>query len=286
MRVNANKGIRNLAAMAALVLMAGCSTLQPPDPNGPRSTAPPYPIVLLDDSAQQEDALLAWRQVAQRYSVASSSEIALNPLTATVRALPANLATPILLPKVGIGATQTEEETRESLRRFIDEWRLLIGAEPNQLSLVERVDESANVKVARYEQRPFRYPLRGGYGQLLIRFNNSRQVLELSSNCLRNTDRLQTAIANLSAQVTPEDAVSHIRGKSFNLPTSSGQQQTFTLSANEVAQVGELVIFALPSQTQRDVMELHLAWEIHTPNSSVKKVYLDAVSDEVIAALP
>jgi hypothetical protein len=284
MRVNANTRIRKWLAIALLLLMTGCSTLQPPDPNGPRSNVPPYPVVILDDSAQRDDALLAWRQLAQRYSVATSSEVVLNPLTATVSALPTNLATPILLPKVGLGTTQTEEETRESLRRFIDEWRSLIGAEPNQLSLVERVDESANIKVARYEQRPFRYALRGGYGQLLIRFNNNRQVIELSSNCLRNTDRWQTTIASLSAKVNPEDAVNHIRGKSFNLPTLSGQPQTFTISANEVAQVGELVIYALPSSTQRDVLELHLAWEIHTPNSTVKKVYLDAVSDEVIAA--
>ena len=284
MRVKANKRIRTLAALAILTLVAGCSTLQPPDANGPRATLPPYPIVILDDSAQQEDALLAWRQLGQRYSIGNSTEIALNPLTATVRTLPTNLATPILLPKVGLGATQTEEETRESLRRFIDEWRSLIGAEPNQLSLVERVDESANVKVARYEQRPFRYALRGGYGQLLIRFNSSRQLIELSSNCLRNTDRLQSTIANLSAKVTAEDAISHIRGKSFSLPTPSGQPQTFTLSANEVAETRQIVIYALPSRTQRDVLELRLAWEIDTPNASVKKVYLDAVSDEIIAA--
>ena len=229
MRVKANKWIRTLSALTILVLAVGCSTLQPPDANGPRSTLPPYPVVILDDPAQQDGVLLAWRQLAQRYSIGNSSEIALNPLTATVQTLPTNLATPVLLPKVGVGATQTEEETRESLRRFIDEWRSLIGAEPNQLSLVERVDESANVKVARYEQKPFRYALRGGYGQLLIRFNNSRQVIELSSNCLRNTDRLQSTIANLSAKVTAEDAISHIRGKSFSLPTPSGQQQTFTL---------------------------------------------------------
>ena len=284
MRVKTNYRIRIASTLAILVFVAGCSTLQPPDANGPRSTLPPYPVVLLEEPAKQEDALLAWRQLAQRYSIANSTEIALNPLTATVSALPSNLTTPILLPRVGTGTTQTEEETRESLRRFIDEWRSLIGAEPNQLSLVERVDESANVKVARYEQRPFRYALRGGYGQLLIRFNSNRQVIELSSNCLRNTDRLQNLVANLAPKVTAEDAVSHIRGKSFNLATPTGQQQTFTLGANEVAETRELVIYALPSRTQRDVLELRLAWEIDTPNATVKKVYLDAVSDEVIAA--
>jgi hypothetical protein len=284
MRYKATNRIALATALLILLFVFGCSTLQPPDPNGPRSNAPPYPVVVLDETTKQEDALLAWRQLAQRYLVSSAAEIVLDPLTGTVKALPANLSGPVLLPKVGVGVTQTEEEIRESLRRFITEWRSLIGAEPNELSLVERIDESPNVKVARYEQRPFRYALRGGYGKLLIRFNSSRQVIELSSNCLRNTDRLQSAMANLTPKISAEDAVSHIRGKSFNLPIASGQQQIFSLGANEVAEATELVIYAIPSRSQPNVLELRLAWEIATPDAAVKKVYLDAVSDEVIAA--
>jgi hypothetical protein len=68
------------------------------------------------------------------------------------------------------------------------------------------------------------------------------------------------------------------------VPNTSGQQQTFTFTANEAAEAKELVIYALPSRSQSDVLELRLAWEIDTPNASVKKVYLDAVNDEVIAA--
>jgi hypothetical protein len=267
-----------------LLAVAGCSALQPPDPNGPRSTLPPYPVALVDETTQRDEALLSWKQLAQRYALSNAPDIVLDPYTATVKGLPSNLSGPILLPKVGAGTTQTEEETRESLRRFIDQWRALIGADPKQLSLVERVDESPNMKIARYEQRPFRYALRGGYGKLLIRFNNNRQVIELSSNCLRNTDRLQAAITALSPKVSAEDAVLHIRGKSFTINNTSRQQQMFTLSANEAAEAKELVIYALPSRSQPGVLELRLAWEIDTPNATVKKVYLDAVNDEVIAA--
>jgi hypothetical protein len=268
--------------VATLIATGACSTLQPPDPNGPRSNAPPYPVLLLDEGTRQEEALLAWRQLAQRYGVSNQAEISLNPLTATINALPGN-ATPIVLPKVGTGSTQTEEENRESLRRFIDEWRSVIGAEPNELSLVERADESANVKRAHYEQRPFRYALRGGYGDLIIRFNNNRQILELSSNCIRNTERLQTTLSNLKPNVTAEEAVSHVRGKTFIISTVRGQQ-SFTLSANEPAEAKQLVIYALPSKVKTNLLELRLAWEIETPNATVKRVYLDAVSDEVIAA--
>jgi hypothetical protein len=260
---------------------AACSTLQPPDPNGPRSNAPPYPVVALEETNNQEDARLAWRQLAQRYALSTASDVVLDPLTATVKALPEDHSTPIFLPKVG-AETQTEEEIRESLRRFIDEWRSLIGADPTQLSLVEHRDESANVQLARYEQRPFRYALRGDYGKLGIRFNkNNRQVIELSSTCLRNTDRLQAAISNLTPTITPEDAVKQITSKPLSVTDTTGQQRTFSLGANEVAEAKQLVIYALPSRTQPQ-LELHLAWEIDTPNSVVKRIYLDALSGEVI----
>jgi hypothetical protein len=270
--------------LAILVSASACSTLQPPDPNGPRSNAPPYPVVNLEETNNLESAQLAWRQLAQRYAIATTSDIVLDPLTATVKALPADHSTPIVLPKVGANATQTEEEIRESLRRFIDEWRSLIGADPAQLSLVEHRDESANVQLARYEQRPFRYALRGDYGKLVIRFNkDSRQVIELRSSCLRNTDRLQAAISNLTPKFTPEDAVSHIKGKTLSVTSTTGQQQTFSLGTNEPADAKQLVIYPMPSRTQPSVLELHLAWEIETPNNVVKKIYLDSISDEVIA---
>ena len=281
---NAHKLVRLCLILTGLLCANACSTLQPPDPNGPRPNTPPYPLVPLEETNSLEDARLAWRQLAQRYALPTTSDVVLDPVTATVKALPADHSTPIFLPKVGAGETQTEEEIRESLRRFIDEWRSLIGADPAQLSLVEHRDESANVQIARYEQRPFRYALRGNYGTLLIRFNkNNRQVIELSSSCLRNTDKLQATLSNLTPKVSPEDAVSHIKGKSLSVTGPSGQQ-TFSIGANDATEPTQLVIYAMPSRSNPNMLELHLAWEIDTPNSAVKKVYLDAMSDEVIAA--
>jgi hypothetical protein len=230
----------------------------------------------------QEEALIAWRQIAPRYG-SDQVTVSLDPFTATIKALPTNLKNPILLPKVGAEATQTEEETRESLRRFIDEWRPLIGAEPAHLSLIERIDEPSGVKVARYEQRPFRYPLRGGFGRLLIRFTSNRELVELSSTCLRNADRLQTALSTITPKLSAEEAVAHIRGKTVNLTDLNGRAQSFTLSATESAEAKQLVVYALPS-SDRSTLELHIAWEIETPNAPAKRIYLDAVSDLIIAA--
>jgi hypothetical protein len=189
----------------------------------------------------------------------------------------------VFLPKVGAGPNFTEEELREALRRFIVDWRVLIGADPVQLSLVERTDEKNGDKLARYEQRPFRYPLRGGFGNLVIRFASNLRVLDLSSNCLPNAERLQTSLASISPKVTAEDALNHIKSGSITLTDAAGKQQTFTLEANTSVTVRQLVVYALPNQN--NALELHLAWEIDTPNSSFKTVYLDAVDDRVIAGV-
>lgn len=266
-----------------IALATGCSTLQPPDPNGPGTSEPQYPLAASAEADARDDALLAWRQLAQRYSISTRADITLDPLTATVSGLPTNLSAPIVLPKVGAGSTQTEEEIRESLRRFINEWRTLIGADPNELSLVERVDESANVKIARYEQRPFRYPLRGDYGTLIIRFDNNRQLISISSSCLRDTEQLENVIADLTPSVSAEDVADLLRGKSLTVPNNHGEMQTLSLPANQTSQAKQLVIYALPSRTRRDVLHLRLAWEVETPGAPVKLVYLDAISSEVIA---
>ncbi|HSK64636.1 MAG TPA: hypothetical protein VK893_12375, partial [Pyrinomonadaceae bacterium] len=178
----------------SIVLATGaCAALQPIDANGPRANAPVYPIDLADPAARLEETSVAWYQISQRYGTAGKTEASLNPYTGTLQSLPANTAA-IVLPKVGTEPEQTEEQTRESLRRFIVEWRQLLGAEPEQLSLVERTDEASGVKLARYEQRPFRYPLRGEFGQLVIRFRPDRQVVSLASNCIPNAERLQAPL--------------------------------------------------------------------------------------------
>jgi hypothetical protein len=270
--------------LASVALLTGaCSALQPPDANGPRSNLPAYPILLPEEATRQDASLLAWRQLVQRYGVSDKTAPDLQPFTATLHGLPANLNGSVFLPKVGAGPNFTEEELREALRRFIVDWRVLIGADPVQLSLVERTDEKNGDKLARYEQRPFRYPLRGGFGNLVIRFAGNLRVLDLSSNCLPNAERLQTSLASITPKVTAEDALNHITSRSITLTDAAGKQQTFTLAASTSVTVRQLVVYALPNQN--NALELHLAWEIDIPNSSFKTVYLDAVDDRVIAGV-
>jgi hypothetical protein len=236
---------------------------------------------LASEPNRLEEATLAWKQLSQAYGLPQETAADLQPLTGTLRAVPSNLSGSISLPRVGASPTQTEEETRESLRRFIVEWRTLIGAEPNQLSLVERTDDASGIKIARYEQRPFRYPLRGGFGNLTIRFRNDRRIIDISSNCLLNTERLQNALNGLTPRVTAESAVTSVKSKPITVDDSSGQR-SFVLAETATINVQQLVAYALPSK-DKQTLELHLAWEIDVTNGPIKTIYLDALSDQVIA---
>ena len=271
-----------LILLLALVTSA-CAAFQPIDANGPRSDTPSYPIAISDLGTRLEEASIAWYQLSQRYGLPGKTEANLHPYTATLESLPANMGASIYLPKVGSETSPTEEETRESLRRFIVEWKSLIGAEPNELSLVERIDEPSGVKVARYEQRPFRYPLRGGFGSLVIRFRADGQLLGFSSNCIPNADRLQATLAGLTPKLTGEQAVNRIKAQPVTVTNVNGQQQTFSLPPNALVEARQLVVYAQPSSNPPSGLQIRLAWEIDITNGPINKVFLDAISDQIIA---
>ena len=266
-------------ALVAVVSAGACAAFQPPDANGPTANRPQYPIALSDVGPRLEEASVAWYQLSQRYGIPGKTEANLHPYTATLESLPANLSAPIYLPKVGPPTNPTEEDFRESLRRFIVEWQTLIGADPNQLSLVERTDEPSGVKVARYEQKPFRYPLRGDFGSLTIRFRSDWQLVGFSSNCIPNADRLQGTLNSLTPKVTAEQAVNQIKTQ----PVTTSQQQTISLPANATVEARQLVVYAQPSKDPASGLTLRLAWEIDVTNGPIRTVYLDAISNEIIA---
>jgi hypothetical protein len=266
------KGLIATLVLAAALSFAACAAFQPTDANGPTANAPRYPIAQADAGTRLEEAAQAWYQLSQHYGLPGKTEANLNPYTATLESLPASLPAPIYLPKVGLPNASTEDDTRESLRRFIVEWQQLIGADPNQLSLVERTDEPSGVKVARYEQRPFRYALRGGFGNLIIRFRSNGQLVGFSSNCIPNTDRIQATLIGLTPKVTAEQAVNHIK-----------TQQIPSLPANATVVARQLVVYAQPSKQPSSGLEIRLVWEIEVSGGPVTRVYLDAISEEIIA---
>lgn len=270
-----------LMSIALGVLCCSCAALQPPDPGGPRSTGPLYPILFTEQTQRADASNLAFNRLTQ--SPGTQSSVQLQPITAAIQSLP-GLSTPLYLPKVGINPEMDEEETRESLRRFITDWRVLIGAEPAHLSLVERVDRPDGVKLARYEQRPFRYPLRGGYGSLEIQFLPSRSVRNITSTCLPDAQSLQTALAPVTPKLTAADAINVVRSSDTSFTNASGQQTTARVGANEEVTPVELVTLVFPASGRTDALELHIAWEINVGANPHRLVYVDAVEGTVLRA--
>jgi hypothetical protein len=273
---------KHFLILAISAALNACAVMKPAEVSGPRAGGPPYPVALTEQTKRRDSSVIAFNRLNALEG--DQSAVYLQPVTATVKGLPGNHATPLYLPKVGSGTEMNEEETRESLRRFISDWRNLIGADPAVLSLVERIDQKDRTKVAKYEQRPFHYPLRGDYGKLEIHFTPDRRLLNVSSSCIPDAERLQAALAAVVPRAKSDDVITHLRAKGITYTDSTGKQQNYQLSANSEITTSELVIYVLPSTTHPDTLELHLAWEVALKNAPVSYVYVDAVEDEIISA--
>lgn len=262
-----------------LVGVTSCAPLQPPDPAGPRGDSA-YPLIIGENTQRRDIAMATAAQLVQ--SANRNSEVRFRPLTYTIESLPPRPE--VYLPKLGTNPVMNEEETRESLRRFLRDWQDLIGADPVRLSLVSRVDAPDGTKEANYEQRPFRFPLRGNYGKVTIRFAPNRRVLYLSSTAIPDAERLQPTIAAIVPKLTSEDAATQIRNKTINYTDANGTQKSFTIPSSSALTARDLVFYVQPAISNPNGLAFHLAWEIELTGAPVRKVYLDAVSGEVIAA--
>ncbi|MGI8918060.1 MAG: hypothetical protein ACR2H6_05615 [Pyrinomonadaceae bacterium] len=271
--------IKLLFSITLGLLSCSCAALQPPDASGLRDTGPLYPILFTEQAQRTDASNLAFNRLTQNPGTA----VQLQPITAAIQSLP-SLSTPLYLPKVGINPEMDEEGTRESLRRFITDWRLLIGADPAHLSLVERIDRPDGVKTARYEQRPFRYPLRGGYGSLEIQFLPNRVVRNITSTCLPDAERLQSALAPVNPKLTAAEAINVVRTSDISFTNRSGQETTARLGANDEVTPVELVTLVFPTSGRTDALELHIAWEINVGANPRRVVYVDAVEGKILRA--
>ncbi|HEV7684110.1 MAG TPA: hypothetical protein VGO68_18405 [Pyrinomonadaceae bacterium] len=279
--VQVARSVRFLAILFAL-LLSGCAALQPPSTTGPRGAESLYPVLLIEDAQRQEATVAALSRLGQATRL-SGSEPQLQPVTGTILSLPANAGSALFLPKLGAGATMTEEETRESLRRFIRVWQELIGSDPGKLSLIELTDQPDGSKLATYEQRPFRYPIRGNYGKLQIIFTSDRRVVNLSSTCIPDADRIQSALSALNTRPKAEDAIQQLRTKGLVYLDANGNKQTLTIPTSSNINARQMTVYVLPAKNRPEALEFHLAWEMELTNAPIKLAYVDALTGEIVA---
>lgn len=283
-----------MLAVAVALMVVSCAPVQPTSPTGPRGNEPVYPVLLAEDSARRETAQAAFARLRQSVTTvrngAANESIALDlsPITATIQSLPAVAGGGVYLPKVGVAAEMNEEETRESLRRFLRDWREVIGADPARLSLVDHTVQPDGSSLVNYDQRPFRFPLRGNYGKLQIRFASDRRVLSIFSSCIPDADKVRSALRGLgasgalSARLTAEDAMKKLRENDAS--SSPSASPAVRLPAGAQMKPHELVTHVQPSKTRADALAFRIAWEIEISNAPIKLAYIDAISGELIAA--
>ena len=273
---------------AALALLyCACAATPPPDPTGPRPGEPRYPVTLTENADRQQATLAAWGRLTNEQGITNAPAPELQPVTASVRSLPALPNTPLYLPKVGDTSPQAtqawDDATTESLRRFINDNARLFGAEAQQLSLVLLTDAADGTKKARYQQRPFRFPLRNGFGELEISFTNDRRILQITSTCIPEVEQLRLAGTGIRARYSSDEVARRMVGRTFTYTDAAGNAQNYAVQAGEAVTVRELVVYPMFRPGQASVLDFHLAWEVLVGREQKRAVYVDAITDEIIA---
>lgn len=274
------------AAVLALLCGACAAASRAPEAGRPRGTDAPYPVVLGTSVERRDQALAAWTALARGAGATDPPAPELQPVTATLGALPSSLNASLRLPQVGggDGKAPTEEEWREALRRFIAAAAPLLGVMPSELSLVDRTDNPDGTKSARYQQNAFDLPLRGGFGHLEITYTTDRRVVALSSTAIPDTERLRRALAAARQQLplSADHVTAALPGRVVTFAGPAGDAQSYTITPSDQLVVGELVIYPVRGVSTPSVLEFHLAWEVTVarPQGDALVVYVDAMRGE------
>lgn len=255
--------------VCVVCLSAGCASSRAPETGAPRDASaavvPPITLEFPADQATQTGQAFAALLRAQGIAD-STTQPTLTPITNTIAALPA-LSGNVRLPRVESNdeSVTNAEAEREALRRFVNTNATLLGIDPAQVSLVEITSQPDGQRRAVYEQKPFLFPLRGGYGNVRITFKTDGTVTQLSSTALPQT-----------AQVAPQIALA-----ARNLITADQARERFAaLTSRPPASLTPRGIVVLPAPrlgttSVAAALELRLAWAIETGEQIF---YLDARS--------
>ncbi|HEX7317024.1 MAG TPA: hypothetical protein VF297_24195 [Pyrinomonadaceae bacterium] len=276
--------------MLAFVLGACASAARPAGAERPRGNEAPKFAVLAASDERRTAALANWKAVVGEQSAEASATPELRPVTATLNALPVGLRDFPRLPLVVAGdeKERTEEETRESLRRFLATAAPLLGTDLKSLSLVGVSDapaSGAGAKSALYQQNPFAYPLRNGYGLVRVTFTPDLRVVGLSSTAVPEGDRLARTLAAVPKTLNAAQAAAALDNRALTYTEADGTQRTRTVTPADTKQAQQLVVFPVRrDDAAATALELHVAWEVTVGESANAPLvfYVDAATGEVL----
>ena len=109
------------------------------------------------------------------------------------------------------------------------------------------------------------FDIRCAVAMVRSRFNflPNRVVRNITSTCLPDAERLQSALAPVTPKLTAADAINVVRSSDISFTNASGQLTTAQVGANEEVTPVELVTLVFPTSGRTDSLELHIAWEIN-----------------------
>ncbi|HEX8190773.1 MAG TPA: hypothetical protein VF586_20610 [Pyrinomonadaceae bacterium] len=274
----------------AFMLGACASAARPAGAERPRGNEPPKFAVFNASEERRAAALANWKAVVGEQAAAASPAPDLRPVTATLASLPAGLQDFPRLPLVvaGDAQTRTEEETRESLRRFLSTAAPLLGIDLKHVSLVEVSDAAAvpGSRRALYRQNPFAYPLRNGYGTVEVTFTPDLRVVGLNSTAVPDAERLGRTLAAVPKTITAAQAAAALANRPVTYSDRAGAPQTRTLAQPDPSAARQLVVFPVRRDAADPAaLELHVAWEVAADNTEAPLlVYVDAATGDVLGA--
>ena len=283
-RMRLQRGLLLVAVAATAFMLGACAAMTRPA-GVPRASEPPKFAVLAASNERRNAAIASWKTIVGEPNAAATATPELEPVTATVKSLPSNLQTQPRMPLVRINdkSTKTDEETRESLRRFITSAAPLVGVGLQELSLVEVVDAAGGAKTARYRQNSFPYPLRNGFGNVEVTFTPDLRVVGLSSTAIPDAERLRRALASITQTLNADKAAAALDNRTITFIDRSGSQQTRTVAQAETKTAQQLVVF--PVRRDPATLELHVAWEVSVGGPETPLlVYVDAATGEQLGA--
>lgn len=293
-------------AVALAPLLCACAAMTKPASDAPGAASGPKFAALEATDERRKAALASWKEITGQplTTTAPTATTAtavptpeLLPVTATVKSLPANLPTPVRMPLVTLddksarkkggdkAARNTDEQTRESLRRFVASAAPLVGVDLSELSLVEIVDAPGGARTAHYVQNSFPYPLRNGYGEVFVTFTPDLRVTALSSTAIPDAESLRRTLAQVTQTVAADKAATSLANSTITYTDSAGNRQTHTITQADSLTSRALVLYPVRREGDPQTLELHIAWEVAAGNAaSPLLVYVDAATGQQIGA--
>jgi hypothetical protein len=250
--------------IALAVFMVGCEAA----PQVPNTTQKNYPAVIKDSAERRAKAEREWRRMLDAYNLQQTPPD-LNPISYTPRSLLG------VSGGIKILAAQPEPGSeplalREAMKRFIDRWRDLLGADPSAVSLVGG-DNSESAQRLTYRQVNFAFPVAGNFGEMVALVSPDGRLLQLDDRFIPTVE-----LPN-RPQIEREDAQKRVAGRTFTYTDIAGHEQRAQVGGLDEVSVKRAVILPLEKS---DTLEVHLAWEVVAGKSLTWTVYIDAINGE------